>query len=67
MVLLQNIKDSSYFRKGIFNNEERCCLFDRVSAEISKFKLKQVYYATKNTTMHSEASVEIRPKSQSLL
>jgi hypothetical protein len=46
---------------------QRCCLFDRVSAEISKFKLKQVYYATKNTSMHSKASVEIRPKSQSLL
>jgi hypothetical protein len=42
----------SYFRNGVFNNGERCCLFDRVSAKNSKFKLKQVY-ATKNTSMHS--------------
>jgi hypothetical protein len=41
--LLQNIKDLSYFRNGVFNNKEltysrrgiqRCCLFGRVSAKI---------------------------------
>jgi hypothetical protein len=32
---------------------QRCCLFDRISAKISKFKLKQVY-ATKNTSMYPE-------------
>jgi hypothetical protein len=45
--LLQNIKDLSYFRNGVFNNEE--C---RISANIFKFQLKQVY-ATRNTFMHS--------------
>jgi hypothetical protein len=53
--LLQNIKHLSYFRNGVFNKEgmdiQRCCLFDRVSTKISKFKLKHVY-ATKNTPMH---------------
>jgi hypothetical protein len=46
----------SYFRNGIFNNEQwtykRCCLFDRLLAKISKFKLKPIY-ATKNTSVHS--------------
>jgi hypothetical protein len=60
-ILLQNIKDSSYFCNGVFNNEEytavwpsvEYCPWCQVSAKISKFKLKQVY-ATKNTTMHSK-------------
>jgi hypothetical protein len=63
----------SYFRNGVlvFTNGElaidiqRCCLFDRVSAKISKFKLKQVF-ATKNTSEYSRASVDVRPKSQRL-
>jgi hypothetical protein len=44
---------------------QRWSLFDRVSAKFSKFKLKQVY-AAKNTSMHSKASAEIRPKSLDL-
>jgi hypothetical protein len=62
----------SYFRNGVFTNGElaidiqRCCLFDRVSAKISKFKLKQVF-ATKNTSVYSRASVDVRSKSQRLL
>jgi hypothetical protein len=55
--LLQNTKDSSLNRKDVFNNGEwtyrAVGLFDRVSAKISKFKLKQVY-ATKNISMHPE-------------
>jgi hypothetical protein len=49
---LQNIKDSSYFRNGVFNNEEWTYSAGRVSAKISKFKLKQVY-ATRNTSNNS--------------
>jgi hypothetical protein len=45
---------------------QRCYLFGPVSANISKFKLKQVY-AARNTSMHSRASVEIRSKSQSFI
>jgi hypothetical protein len=69
--LLQNIQDLSYFRNGVFNNKEltysrrgiqRCCLFGRVSAKITKFKLKRVY-ATRNTSI----PVDIRPRFQRLL
>jgi hypothetical protein len=63
----KNIKDSSLNRNGFFNNGEwTYSLFDRIPAKISKFKLKLVY-ATINISMHSRASVEIRPKSRSLL
>jgi hypothetical protein len=31
----------SYFRNGVFNNGERCCLFGRVSVKLFKLKLKQ--------------------------
>jgi hypothetical protein len=43
--LLQNIKDSSYFRNGVFNNKEWT---------ISQFKLKQVGMQPEiHTSMHS--------------
>jgi hypothetical protein len=48
--LLQNIKDSSYFHNGVFNNGE--WTYSAVAC------LEQVY-ATKNTSMHSRAYVEI--------
>jgi hypothetical protein len=42
-------------------NIQRCCLFGRVPAKISKFKLKQVY-ATSN--MHSRASGDIQSRAK---
>jgi hypothetical protein len=72
--LLQNIKDSSLNLTFamVFSTTENghTALLPvwPVSAKISKFKLKQVY-ATKNTSIHSRVSVDIRvrPKSQRLL
>jgi hypothetical protein len=56
MIFTSEHKDSSYFRNGVFNNDEwtykRCCLFGRVSKINYKLKLKLVY-ATRNTSVHA--------------
>jgi hypothetical protein len=46
---------------------QRCCLFDRVSVKISKFKLKQIYTYNQKYFHEFQESVDIRPESQSLL